>query len=79
MCLWKDTQKRSPQVNFDTDTSGKIDRRRVCQLMKKLTQSLTDEEIDAIMDKVNNEKDNDISLENSKQQSTHRIIRIRKL
>jgi Ca2+-binding EF-hand superfamily protein len=70
MRLRMDEQQRDPEEDlrdafnmFDTDRSGKIDRNEVCQLMKKLAQTLTDEEIDAIMDEVDTDRDGEISFD----------------
>lgn len=48
---------------FDTDKSGSIDREEVKQLMKKLAQDLTAEELDAIMGEVDTDGDGEISFE----------------
>jgi calmodulin len=59
MRLRMDERQRDPEADlrdafdmFDTDRSGYIDRDEVRALMKKLAQTLTDEEIDAIMEEV---------------------------
>jgi Ca2+-binding EF-hand superfamily protein len=70
MRLRMDEQQRDPEENlrdafnmFDIDRSGSIDRNEVCVLMKKLAQTLTDEEIDAIMEECDTDKDGEISFE----------------
>ena len=50
-------------MQFDTDRSGFIDRDEVRMLMKKLAQTLTDEEIGAIMNEVDTDGDGEISFE----------------
>lgn len=47
---------------FDADGSGYIDRNEVRQLMKKLAQTLTNEEIDAIMEEGDADGDGQISF-----------------
>ena len=51
---------------FDADGSGFIDREEVRILMKKLAQTLTDDEIDAIMDAADSDGDGEISFEEFK-------------
>jgi Ca2+-binding EF-hand superfamily protein len=51
---------------FDADGSGFIDRNEVRMLMKKLAQTLTDDEIDAIMEIVDVDGDGEISFEEFK-------------
>ena len=48
---------------FDADRSGFIDRDEVRALMKKLAQTLTEEEIDAIMEEVDTDGDGEISFQ----------------
>lgn len=52
---------------FDADGSGHIDREEVRLLMKKFAQTLTDEEIDAIMSEGDNDGDGQISFEKFKE------------
>jgi len=51
---------------FDADGSGAIDRDEMRMLMKKLAQSLTEEEITAIMEEVDADGDGEISFEEFK-------------
>ncbi|GKY94878.1 hypothetical protein MPSEU_000452700 [Mayamaea pseudoterrestris] len=51
---------------FDADGSGAIDRDEMRALMKKLAQSLTEEEISAIMEEVDIDKDGEISYDEFK-------------
>ena len=51
---------------FDADGSGGIDRDEMRQLMKKLAQTLTEEEITAIMEEVDVDGDGEISFEEFK-------------
>jgi len=51
---------------FDADGSGGIDRDEMRALMKKLAQSLTEEEITAIMEEVDADGDGEISFEEFK-------------
>lgn len=51
---------------FDADGSGGIDRDEMRQLMKKLAQSLTEEEISAMMEEVDKDGDGEISFEEFK-------------
>jgi Ca2+-binding EF-hand superfamily protein len=48
---------------FDADRSGFIDRDEVRALMKKLAQTLTEDEISAIMEEVDTDGDGEISFE----------------
>lgn len=73
MSLRMDEGNRDPEEDlldafnmFDADGSGKIDRNEVSQLMKKLAQTLTEEEIDQIMDEVDTNRDGEISFEEFK-------------
>jgi Ca2+-binding EF-hand superfamily protein len=70
MRLRMDERQRDPEEDlrdafnmFDADRSGYIDREEVRALMKKLAQTLTDEEIDAIMEEVDTDGDGEISFE----------------
>lgn len=51
---------------FDADGSGGIDRDEMRMLMKKLAQTLTEEEITAIMEEVDADGDGEISFEEFK-------------
>jgi Ca2+-binding EF-hand superfamily protein len=51
---------------FDTDGSGSIDRKELKKLMKKLGQALTEGELDAMMDEVDENGDGEISFEEFK-------------
>mmetsp|Transcript_4733 Transcript_4733/g.7863 ORF Transcript_4733/g.7863 Transcript_4733/m.7863 type:complete len:153 (-) Transcript_4733:89-547(-) len=51
---------------FDADGSGSIDRDEVRVLMRKLAQTLTEDEIDDIMDEVDTDGDGQISFEEFK-------------
>jgi calmodulin len=51
---------------FDADGSGGIDRNEMRLLMKKLAQTLTEEEISAIMEEVDADGDGEISFEEFK-------------
>lgn len=51
---------------FDTDNSGAIDRKELKRLMKKLGQALTEAEIDAMMNEVDENGDGEISFEEFK-------------
>lgn len=51
---------------FDTDGSGAIDRKELKRLMKKLGQALTEAEIDAMMQEVDENGDGEISYEEFK-------------
>ena len=51
---------------FDTDKSGSIDRKELKRLMKKLGQTLTEGELDAMMDEVDENGDGVISFEEFK-------------
>jgi Ca2+-binding EF-hand superfamily protein len=51
---------------FDTDGSGSIDRNELMKLMKKLGQALTEGELDAMMDEVDENGDGVISFEEFK-------------
>ena len=51
---------------FDTDKSGSIDRKELKRLMKKLGQTLTEGELDAMMDEVDENGDGEISFEEFK-------------
>jgi Ca2+-binding EF-hand superfamily protein len=70
MRLRMDERQRDPEEDlrdafnmFDADRSGYIDRDEVRLLMKKLAQTLTEEEIDAIMEEVDTDGDGEISFE----------------
>ena len=70
MRLRMDERQRDPEEDlrdafnmFDADRSGFIDRDEVRALMKKLAQTLTEEEIDAIMEEVDTDGDGEISFE----------------
>mmetsp|Transcript_28431 Transcript_28431/g.40017 ORF Transcript_28431/g.40017 Transcript_28431/m.40017 type:complete len:152 (+) Transcript_28431:71-526(+) len=47
---------------FDTDGSGSIDRTELKRLMKKLGQNLHENELDAMMEEVDTNKDGEISF-----------------
>lgn len=51
---------------FDTDGSGSIDRKELKRLMKKLGQTLTEGELDAMMEEVDENGDGEISFEEFK-------------
>jgi len=51
---------------FDTDNSGAIDRKELKRLMKKLGQALTEAELDAMMNEVDENGDGEISFEEFK-------------
>jgi Ca2+-binding EF-hand superfamily protein len=51
---------------FDTDGSGAIDRKELKRLMKKLGQALSEAEIDAMMNEVDENGDGEISFEEFK-------------
>ena len=51
---------------FDTDNSGAIDRKELKRLMKKLGQALSEAELDAMMDEVDENGDGEISFEEFK-------------
>jgi calmodulin len=51
---------------FDADGSGFIDRKEMGSLMKKLAQSLSEEEITAIMEEVDIDGDGEVSFEEFK-------------
>jgi Ca2+-binding EF-hand superfamily protein len=51
---------------FDTDNSGSIDRKELKRLMKKLGQALSEAELDAMMDEVDENGDGEISFEEFK-------------
>lgn len=70
MRLRMDEHQRDPEEDlrdafnmFDADRSGFIDRDEVRALMKKLAQTLTEEEVDAIMEEVDTDGDGEISFE----------------
>lgn len=70
MRLRMDERQRDPEEDlrdafnmFDADRSGFIDREEVRMLMKKLAQTLTEEEIDAIMEEVDTDGDGEISFD----------------
>lgn len=70
MRLRMDERQRDPEEDlrdafnmFDADRSGYIDREEVRALMKKLAQTLTEEEIDAIMEEVDTDGDGEISFD----------------
>lgn len=70
MRLRMDSTKRDPELDlldafniFDADRSGKIDRDEVRMLMKKLAQTLTEDEIDEIMAEVDTDGDGEISFD----------------
>jgi Ca2+-binding EF-hand superfamily protein len=65
-----DERQRDPEEDlrdafnmFDADRSGYIDREEVRILMKKLAQTLTEDEISAIMDEVDLDGDGEISFD----------------
>eukprot|EP00543_Licmophora_paradoxa_P006077 CAMPEP_0202442180 /NCGR_PEP_ID=MMETSP1360-20130828/1636_1 /ASSEMBLY_ACC=CAM_ASM_000848 /TAXON_ID=515479 /ORGANISM="Licmophora paradoxa, Strain CCMP2313" /LENGTH=115 /DNA_ID=CAMNT_0049057455 /DNA_START=164 /DNA_END=511 /DNA_ORIENTATION=- len=58
-----ETELRGVFNLFDADGSGYIDRNEVRVLMKKLAQTLSDEEIDAIMEEADLDGDGEISFE----------------
>lgn len=73
MRLRMDERQQDPEEDlreafnmFDADGSGFIDRDEVRVLMKKLAQTLTDDEIDAIMDAADSDGDGEISFEEFK-------------
>jgi len=51
---------------FDLDGSGSISREELTTLMKNLGQALTDDEIDAMIDEVDDNRDGEISFEEFK-------------
>lgn len=51
---------------FDTDGSGSIDRKELKRLMKKLGQALSEAELDAMMEEVDQNGDGEISFEEFK-------------
>jgi len=70
MRLRMDERQRDPEEDlrdafnmFDADRSGYIDRDEVRALMKKLAQTLTEDEIDAIMEEVDTDGDGEISFQ----------------
>jgi len=70
MRLRMDERQRDPEEDlrdafnmFDADRSGFIDRDEVRALMKKLAQTLTEDEIDAIMEEVDTDGDGEISFQ----------------
>lgn len=70
MRLRMDERQRDPEEDlrdafnmFDADRSGYIDREEVRMLMKKLAQTLTEDEIDAIMEEVDTDGDGEISFD----------------
>lgn len=70
MRLRMDERQRDPEEDlrdafnmFDADRSGFIDRDEVRALMKKLAQTLTEDEIGAIMDEVDTDGDGEISFD----------------
>ena len=73
MRLRMDERQRDPDEDlrdafnmFDSDRSGFIDRHEVRALMKKLAQTLSDEEIDLIMEECDTDGDGEISFEEFK-------------
>lgn len=73
MRLRMDERQRDPDEDlrdafnmFDCDRSGYIDRHEIRALMKKLAQTLTDEEIDLIMEECDTDGDGEISFEEFK-------------
>ena len=73
MRLRMDERQRDPDEDlrdafnmFDSDRSGYIDRHEVRSLMKKLAQTLSDEEIDLIMEECDTDGDGEISFEEFK-------------
>jgi len=73
MRLRMDERQRDPEEDlrdafnmFDADRSGYIDRDEVRALMKKLAQTLTEDEIDAIMEEVDTDGDGEISFDEFK-------------
>jgi Ca2+-binding EF-hand superfamily protein len=70
MRLRMDERQRDPEEDlrdafnmFDADRSGYIDREEVRMLMKKLAQTLTEDEITAIMEEVDLDGDGEISFD----------------
>jgi len=59
-------QLRAVFNKFDADNSGRIDRNEVRMIMKKLAQSLTDEEITSIIDIADLDGDGEISWDEFK-------------
>ena len=51
---------------FDTDGSGSISRSEMKKLLKKLGQTLSDAELDAMMDEVDTDKNGEIDFEEFK-------------
>lgn len=73
MRLRMDERQRDPDEDlrdafnmFDSDRSGYIDRNEVRSLMKKLAQTLSDEEVDLIMEECDTDGDGEISFEEFK-------------
>jgi calmodulin len=61
-----DSELRAAFAVFDEDNSGSISRKEMKKLMKKLGQALSDEELDAMMEEVDTDKDGQIDFEEFK-------------
>jgi calmodulin len=61
-----DKELRDAFAVFDTDGGGSICRKELKRLMKKLGQTLSDAELDAMMDEVDTDGDGEISFEEFK-------------
>jgi len=62
----QDDELREAFAVFDSDNSGAIDRKELKRLMKKLGQTLTEAEIDAMMDEVDTDGNGEISFDEFK-------------
>merc|ERR1712070_340012 len=62
-----DKELRDAFKVFDTDNNGSIDKKELKRLLKKLGQTLTDAELDAMMNEVDTNGDGEISFEEFKE------------